>query len=221
MTEADRRAVRRWKQANPKATHEDIIKWFDQEFHHKIGQQTVSTTLSTKYDYLDSDIRNNRQLTAVRTSKPEWPALEFVLFEWQQRLQKHKAIMTGDLLKSKAHEIWNQLPQYRNKQEPKWSNGWLSNFKHRFDIKEYSFHGEGATADVDNPQMIKQIEECRALAATYPPENVLNMDETGLYWKMSPSRTLATEAGSGGKKSKDRITLALTVNATGTDKWEP
>jgi hypothetical protein len=38
MTEADRRAVRRWKQANPKAIYEDIIKWFDQEFHHKIGQ---------------------------------------------------------------------------------------------------------------------------------------------------------------------------------------
>ena len=125
------------------------------------------------------------------------------------------------MLKSKAYEIWNQLPQYRNKQEPKWSNGWLSNFKYRFDIKEYSFHGEGATADVNNPQMIKQMEECRALAATYPPENVLNMDETGLYWKMSPSRTLVIEAGSGGKKSKDRITLALTVNATGIGKWEP
>ena len=60
MTEADRRAVRRWKQANPKAIYEDIIKWFDQEFHYKIGQQTVSTTLSTKYDYFDSDIRNDR-----------------------------------------------------------------------------------------------------------------------------------------------------------------
>jgi hypothetical protein len=107
MTEADRRAVRRWEQANPKATHEDVIKWFDQEYHHKISQQIVSTTLSTKYDYLDSDMRNDRQLTAARTSKPEWPALEFVLFEWQQRLQKHKAIMTGDLLKSKVHEIWH------------------------------------------------------------------------------------------------------------------
>jgi phage gp16-like protein len=59
MAEADRRTVRQWKQANPKAIYEDIIKWFDQEFHYKISQQTVSTTLSTKYDYLDSDIRND------------------------------------------------------------------------------------------------------------------------------------------------------------------
>jgi hypothetical protein len=33
--------------------------------------------------------------------------------------------------------------------------------------------------------------------------------------------TLATEAGSGGKKSKDRITLALTTNADGSEKLEP
>jgi hypothetical protein len=59
------------------------------------------------------------------------------------------------------------------------------------------------------------------LAAIYPPKNVLNMDETGLYWKLSPNRTLATKASNRSKKSKDRITLALTVNATGTNKWEP
>jgi hypothetical protein len=34
---------------------------------------------------------------------------------------------------------------------------------------------------------------------------------------MSLNRTLATKAASGGKKSKDRITAALTSNATGTD----
>jgi len=60
MTEADQRAIQWWKQANPKAIHEDIIKWFDQEYYYKIGQQTVSTTLSTKYDYLDSDIRKDQ-----------------------------------------------------------------------------------------------------------------------------------------------------------------
>jgi hypothetical protein len=38
---------------------------------------------------------------------------------------------------------------------------------------------------------------------------------------MSPNRTLATERGSGGKKSKDRITIILTVNASGSEKFEP
>lgn len=34
---------------------------------------------------------------------------------------------------------------------------------------------------------------------------------------MSPNRTLVTKASSGGKKNKDRVTLALTINATGTN----
>jgi hypothetical protein len=65
------------------------------------------------------------------------------------------------------------------------------------------------------------MQENRDLAATYPPENVLNMDKTGLFWKLSPNRTLVTEASNRGRKSKDRITLALMVNATGTNKWKP
>ena len=62
------------------------------------------------------------------------------------------------------------------------------------------------------------MQENRDLVAIYPPKNVLNMDETGLYWKMSPNYTLVTEASSGGKKSKDRITLTLIINTTGTNK---
>ena len=46
------------------------------------------------------------------------------------------------------------------------------------------------------------------------------MDETGLFWKTSPNRTLSTHSRTGRKKAKDRITLALTCNADGSDKVE-
>ena len=78
--------------------------------------------------------------------------------------------------------------------------------------------GEAAVADIHNRNNIRIMEEDRQLASTYALSDILNMNETGLYWKLSPSRTLATEAVSGGKKSKDRITLAFTTNATGTDR---
>jgi hypothetical protein len=58
------------------------------------------------------------------------------------------------------------------------------------------------------------MEKVRALATTYDLCNVLNMDETGLFWKLTPDRTLVTMPGSGGKKSKDRITLAFTCSTT-------
>jgi hypothetical protein len=63
MTEADRRALRRHKQSHPKATYADLIKWFQDEFHHKINQSTVSLSLSTQFNYLDTDIRKDTSLT--------------------------------------------------------------------------------------------------------------------------------------------------------------
>ena len=46
------------------------------------------------------------------------------------------------------------------------------------------------------------------------------MDETGPFWKTSLNRTLSTHLRVGEKKAKDRITLALTCNADGSDKVE-
>jgi hypothetical protein len=63
--------------------------------------------------------------------------------------------------------------------------------------------------------------DLRTICSKYKDKDIFNMDETGLFWKLTPERTLATEAGSGGKKSKDRITLALTTNADGSEKLEP
>jgi hypothetical protein len=40
------------------------------------------------------------------------------------------------------------------------------------------------------------------------------MDETSLFWKLTPDRTLAIQASSSRKKSKDRITLVFTVLAS-------
>jgi hypothetical protein len=65
------------------------------------------------------------------------------------------------------------------------------------------------------------MEENRELVKEYPLNNVLNIDESGLFWKLLPNKTLAIEAGAGGKKSKDRVIIILTINAIGSNKFEP
>src|SRR5271156_1224157 len=136
-------------------------------------------------------------------------------------MQNRRVIITGDILKTKARELWERLSQYiLDVDEPKWSNGWLEGFKKRFKVKEFVQHGEGAAADIHSPANITQIEELRQLCATYAVEDIFNMNEIGLFWKMAPIRTLATDALSGGNKFKDRITLAFTTNATGSEKLD-
>ena len=135
-------------------------------------------------------------------------------------MDKKQAVITGDLLKAQASKLWGRLPQYSGKEEPKWSNGWLGGFKTRFKIKEYVTHGEGGAAAVEQPDTIKQMDDVRSLCTQYEPCNILNMDETGLFWKTSPNRTLSTKTRASGKKSKDRITLVLIYNVDGSEKFE-
>lgn len=44
------------------------------------------------------------------------------------------------------------------------------------------------------------------------------MDETGLFYRLEPDRTLATKRLSGRKKNKEHITVALYANADGSHK---
>lgn len=56
----------------------------------------------------------------------------------------------------------------------------------------------------------------------WTPQNIWNMDETGQFFRAMPNMSL-TEASrncTGGKKSEDRLTCALFVNANG-DKEKP
>jgi hypothetical protein len=78
---------------------------------------------------------------------------------------------------------------------------------------------EAGSATIDNPDNIAQMEELRRLYTQYELRDTLNMDETGLNWKRTPNCTLATKSHSGTKKSKDRITIALTSNADSSEKF--
>jgi ParB-like chromosome segregation protein Spo0J len=77
-----------------------------------LTQGQISTILSSKYAYLDSldKKKDKKQLAAKRSSKGDWPDLEAALFEWQQRMQKKKAVITGDILKAQAAKLWASLP---------------------------------------------------------------------------------------------------------------
>ena len=57
-----------------------------------------------------------------RSSAGDWLELEGALFEWQQRIEQKKAIITGEILKTKAKQLWEALPQYDDVDMPKWSN---------------------------------------------------------------------------------------------------
>ena len=55
----------------------------------------------------------------------------------------------------------------------------------------------------------------------YRPCDVFNMDETGLFFRMSADTTIGTVEAFASKKEKSRITVAFAYNADGSCKLEP
>ena len=84
--------------------------------------------------------------------------------------------------------------------------------------------GEKRSADVQSIQPFIEM-LYRMIQENYLQlEQLYNADETGLYWRVLPTTTLASareKEAPGVKKSKDRVTLLGCVNATGQHKLQP
>ena len=54
----------------------------------------------------------------------------------------------------------------------------------------------------------------------YDPCDVFNADGTGLYWRLLPDKTHAVsgETCTGGKMSKERVTILVCANMSGSEK---
>ncbi|UYV75131.1 hypothetical protein LAZ67_12002593, partial [Cordylochernes scorpioides] len=88
------------------------------------------------------------------------------------------------------------------------------------DISQRWLCGEGASI---SPAIIDEhLTNLNSILANsgYDPANIYNADETGLFFHLIPDRTLAhkDESCRGVKRMKQRITVLLCCNSTGTDK---
>ena len=97
----------------------------------------------------------------------------------------------------------------------KGSQGWLEIWKKRFAIKQLNICGE--SGDVQGNTVDSWKERLPELVHGYSKDDILNMDETGLFFHALSDRGFAQKSQSckGGKKSKERVTVALFVSASG------
>ncbi|QRW11097.1 tigger transposable element-derived protein 6 [Ceratobasidium sp. AG-Ba] len=100
----------------------------------------------------------------------------------------------------------------------KFSDGWLSKFKQRWGLKHYVFHGEAASAPVHT--LDEHRRTLHQLLARYGPADRINVDETALPYRQSPTGGLASHALSGLKVDKTRLTYVVGTSQTG-EKLKP
>ncbi|XP_028966368.1 jerky protein homolog-like [Galendromus occidentalis] len=103
------------------------------------------------------------------------------------------------------------------------SNGWLQKFKSRHGIRELEVQGESLSSDAEAAGQFVIKFRAALNIGTFDPEFIYNGDETGLYYRALPSRSLAARnerSAPGRKASKDRVTVMTCANATAVEEHQ-
>ena len=151
------------------------------------------------------------------------PTLDKALYTWFVQNVQDGAPVSGPLLQAKAEKIHETL--HGSSSTPFLaSKGWLHKFKRCHGIHQTKLTGEVRSADHEAaaafpPQLRDYLKE-----NAIPDEAVYNTDETALYYRPLPDRTLTNSqlpSGEGFKQRKNRVTILLTTNKTGSHKLKP
>jgi len=124
--------------------------------------------------------------------------------------------LSRELIRLKALDLQNELC---DAWDLSFSDGWLTAFERRHDLRSRQRPGEAASAD---PEAVRVgLQALQDLTDLYDTKDVYNMDESGLCYAMAPARSICTRRSRRVKKNKTRITVAFTANADGSDALLP
>ena len=177
--------------------------------------KTQITQILKKKDSILSLHESNRQGTRVHTSKgprvSEYSEINEALYNWYLLATSKNIFPMGPQLVEKAKQIAEQL----GKNEFKGSNGWLGKWKNRYNIRQLKVCGE--SGDVCGETVDSWKERVPEIIEGYAEDDIWNMDETGVFWKTLPDRGFGLKGKEciGGKKSKQQLTIAFFVAASG------
>lgn len=133
------------------------------------------------------------------------------MFKWFKQARANNIPLNRPIIQEKAMEFVTDLKFM----DFKASNGWLESWRSRFSIGFFKVCGE--SADVDDNVVDDFRSKIGKIVEGYKAEDIFNADETGLFFKALPDKTLAPkgEACKGGKLAKERITVMLASSSTG------
>ena len=153
--------------------------------------------------------------------RPILETLDEALWIWFCQEREKGTPLSGPLIKEKAYLLHLKLND--NEKTFTASEGWLNRWNKRHGIQQMKICGEKLSADnVASKQFIKKF-EALLKEHSLTSEQVYNIDETGLNYKMLPNKTLAARNGpsiTGYKLIKDRLTIASCSNASENHKLE-
>ncbi|XP_023224155.1 jerky protein homolog-like [Centruroides sculpturatus] len=144
--------------------------------------------------------------------------LDTAVYTWFMQVRSQGQPISGPLICEKALQMNKKLGGNADFQA---STGWLMCFKSRHGIRELDIQDEKFLADTESAERLKKSFKNMIDKDGYKKTNVYNADETGLYWKKMPTKTLVSKnemSAPGFKARKSCITVMVCGNITGTHR---
>ena len=162
----------------------------------------------------------------VRKSVSKFPVLDERMYTWFMKQRAGVIPINNQMLTEQARMFARDLGIPATSFTA--GNSWLYAWRIRWNIsKSMKAHGKAGQVDVNDPVINKKVRAIRDEIERLQilPEDVFNTDETGLFFRATPQRTMVslrdikTVDVRGAKlEAKDRVTLLLAVNSTGSCK---
>ncbi|XP_033730203.1 tigger transposable element-derived protein 4-like [Pecten maximus] len=176
-----------------------------------VGKTQIDRILKRKSENL-ADLEDNVAPERKRQRRPTGnEEINNLVWEFFKDASSRRVNLSGPLLKQKALDFASDFGNTTFKA----SNGWLDSFKSRHNIVFGTMSGE--RGDVDNSVVDNWRAKLPIICDGYSDNDIFNMDETGLFYRDSTKNTLKVkgEECAGGKRSKERITVALCSSLKG------
>lgn len=180
-----------------------------------IPPNTLSTILKNKDALLEKMKDHGAGSKRKRLKTCHYDDIDDAMIKWVTVARNKNLPLSGIIIREKAKEFANALGH----DDFLSSVGWLDKFKKRHSIVQKTICGESGGADsVTGDHYRKNV--LPGLIAQFDKNDIFNADETGLFFKCLPNKTLAfkSEKCFGGKCSKERITVMIGSNMTGSEK---
>ncbi|XP_071497487.1 tigger transposable element-derived protein 4-like [Diadema antillarum] len=202
-----------------------ILKFMDENPTWK--KKDIAAKFNMKSNTLSDVIKNREKIMQAvenpsdarkgikRMKQVTFDDVDLALITWfRQKVSLPELHLDGEMLFEKAKYF---AKEFGHDAVP--SVSWIDRFKKRYGIGKILKAGEAGGVDDEVVQSWKEG-KLSDILHRYEAKDIYNCDETGLFWKMLPEKSLGFVGTSyhGSKQQKNRITVLVCANMDGSDK---